>query len=219
MAKEKFVLVSLKENKAKKLTQVLSNETCRHILDYLANKDSTESEISKELNIPISTVHYNMQQLLETGLVKSEEYHYSEKGKEVNHYSLANKYIIIAPESERGWKSKLRSILPVSLIVLGAAAVLQFTSKYFIQPFQAASSRMLAATPSLTKEAVEAATPVAKGIEEEVVADAVPKAVEAVAQATVKAPFLSNIVFWFVVGAISALILYLLIEWLWRRKK
>ena len=77
-AKEKFLLVSLSENKAKQLAQVISNETCRKILDYLADKDATESELSEKLDIPISTVHYNLHQLQKGSLVVVEEYHYSE---------------------------------------------------------------------------------------------------------------------------------------------
>ena len=93
MAKEKFVLVSLKEEKAKELAQIIANESCRKILDYLAEKEATESELAEKLNLPISTVHYNLQHLIEGSLVTVEEFHYSEKGKEVNHYKLANKYI------------------------------------------------------------------------------------------------------------------------------
>src|SRR3989338_10912894 len=100
MAKQSFLLVSLKEDKAKELAQVISNESCRKILDYLAEKeDATESEISKDLQFPISTVHYNLQHLMKAGIINVDEFHYSEKGKEVNHYKLANKYIIIAPKT------------------------------------------------------------------------------------------------------------------------
>ena len=49
MAKEKFLLVSLSENKAKQLSQAISNETCRKILDYLADKEATETELAKKL--------------------------------------------------------------------------------------------------------------------------------------------------------------------------
>ena len=69
MAKEKFLLVSLSENKAKQLSQAISNESCRKILDYLADKEATESELAKKLEIPISTVHYNLQQLQKAGLI------------------------------------------------------------------------------------------------------------------------------------------------------
>ena len=89
MAKENFLLVSLKESEAKKLAQVISNDTSRKILDFLAGiKDATETDIAKNLDTPLSTVHYNIQALLKAKLVQADEFHYSEKGKEVNHYSL-----------------------------------------------------------------------------------------------------------------------------------
>src|SRR3989344_3588410 len=111
MAKEKFLLVSLKEDKAKKLAQVISNDTSRKILDYLAEKEATESDLAKTLEVPISTIHYNLKALMDAGIIEVEEFHYSQKGKEVNHYKLANKYIIIAPKGTYGIKEKLKSIL------------------------------------------------------------------------------------------------------------
>ena len=75
MADKSFVLVNLKEDKTKKLTQTLTNETCRKILDYLSNKsEATESQISKDLKIPMSTVHYNLKQLSESKLVNVNEF-------------------------------------------------------------------------------------------------------------------------------------------------
>ena len=121
--KETFVLVSLEENKAKELAQVISSDACRKILDHLSAKKATESEIAKELNMPISTVHYNLKNLLQSKLVEAKEFHYSEKGKEVLHYSLANKYVIIAPKgATESFKSKLKSLLPV----VGIIGVLSF---------------------------------------------------------------------------------------------
>ena len=91
-----FLLISLEEKKAKKIAEAINNETSRKILDALAKKDHTESELSKELGIAISTIHYNLKQLMEANLIVVDEFHYSSKGKEVNHYKLANKYIILS---------------------------------------------------------------------------------------------------------------------------
>lgn len=129
MAKDNFLLVSLKQDQAKKLAQVISNDTCRQILDFLAEKDATESEIAKSLGIPISTVHYNIHQLVDGGLVVSDEYHYSSKGKEVSHYKLANKYIIISPKSVWGIKEKLKSVLPIAFLGVAIAGIIHFIQK------------------------------------------------------------------------------------------
>jgi len=201
MTKEKFLLVSLSESKTKQISQTIANETCRKILDYLADKDSTESELAEKLDIPISTVHYNLQQLQKAKLVVADEYHYSKKGKEVNHYKLANKYIIIAPKSTYGIKEKLKSILPVALIVAAGTTFLQFftKSKTMFTGIQEASPRMLA-------------------VEEAVMDNAAQKTAEAAPAVVDKLPLFSNIALWFFIGAASTIILYLLFDW-FRNKK
>lgn len=129
MAKDKFILVSLKDDEAKKLAQVITNDTSRQILDFLADKESTETEISEVLGIPLPTVHYNLRALTNARLVVCEQFHYSAKGREVNHYKLANKYIIIAPQTTWGLKEKLKSILPMIPILGGAAIALEWFSR------------------------------------------------------------------------------------------
>ena len=142
MADKSFVLMSLKEDKVKKMTQVLNNDTCRKILEYLSqNERATATEISKNLNLAMSTVHYNLKQLSDNGLVTSDEYHYSEKGKEVIHYGLANKYIIIAPKEDKSIMDKIKGFLPITLITAGAGALLyfietQWTNILKLMPFQ-----------------------------------------------------------------------------------
>src|SRR3989344_5164564 len=113
MPSKNFLLLSMEDDKIKKISNVISNESCRKILDYLSNREATETELAEKLEIPISTVHY------------------SQKGKEVNHYRLANKYIIIAPKKTFGIKEKLKSILPVALIAAGAGFIIQLLNKYF----------------------------------------------------------------------------------------
>ncbi len=128
--KSKFLMVSLEESKAKKLAQIISNDTARKVLDILAESDATETEISKKLKQPISTIHYNLKQLVKAKLVECKEFHYSPKGKEVNHYSLANKYIIIAPKAAtETLKDKLKSLIPSLLIVGGIGFAYNLFSK------------------------------------------------------------------------------------------
>jgi len=125
MAKNNFLLVDLNESKTKKIAETITSDTSRKILNYLVEKEDSEANISKELGIPISTVHYHLQKLKEASLVIVEEFHYSEKGREVNHYKLANKYIIIAPRKISGLREKLKGILPVVMGVLGISAIIK----------------------------------------------------------------------------------------------
>jgi len=172
MAKDPFLLVSLEENESKALAQVMSNDTARKILDLLSKHESlTETDIAKKLDVPLSTVHYNLQALVKANLVKSEEFHYSEKGKEVNHYSLANKLIIIAPKNTRteSFRDKLKSILPVALIVAAVGVVMQLFNKFMIR---AGSAKLMAAAPSMADYAARGAGQVG-GIAEKAIVPAV----------------------------------------------
>ncbi len=149
MPEDPFLLVSLEESESKELAKVISNKTSRKILDLLSKKDATETQIAKDLKLPLSTVHYNLQHLLKANLVKVDEFHYSEKGKEVNHYSLANKLIIIAPKktSRESFMQKLKGLLPVGIIALATAAVIKA-----ITLFKFGASKTLAAAPAVTRE-------------------------------------------------------------------
>ncbi|MBW2981134.1 helix-turn-helix domain-containing protein [Candidatus Woesearchaeota archaeon] len=248
MAKEKFLLVSLKESKAKKLAQVISNETCRKILDYLAEKEATESELGKKLSIPISTAHYNLKCLMDGGLVIADEFHYSEKGKEVLHYKLANKYIIIAPKTVYGIKEKLKSILPVTLLVAATAGIIQFvqnkTGSFGIaklaseniarevvtESVPSTTSVMHKAIADATMDAVPTvATTATTGAREAAVYEAAPLAQETANQSveviretvtrTLVEKTTPNIALWFLIGAISAIVIYMIVDTIRSRRK
>lgn len=132
---EKYVLMDLKDKSSKELATVLSSPTAKKILDLLSEKNKlSESDISKELSIPISTVHYNLSILCKAKLVEVREFHYSEKGREVNHYSLANKLIIIAPSKvDDSMKNRIKDlflsiVFGVFFIGVGALSFLKAKS-------------------------------------------------------------------------------------------
>jgi DNA-binding transcriptional ArsR family regulator len=131
MAKKNFLLLSLDDDKTKAIANTVSNPTCKKILDFLSDSDGTETEISEKLNVPISTVHYNLKQLVDGRLVEIESSTFSEKGKQIKHYTLANKYIIIAPKGgdKQSFLDAVKNILPVfGLGLLGTFFVSKFSS-------------------------------------------------------------------------------------------
>jgi DNA-binding transcriptional ArsR family regulator len=80
-------------------------------LGLLAEKELNASEISIELDLPLNTIGYNLEKLIEAGLIeKSKGFLWSVKGKRIEKYRVVNKRIIISPR-------KLgTSIIPVVLI-------------------------------------------------------------------------------------------------------
>lgn len=207
MADESFILVSLKDAESKKLANVISNETSRKILDYLSGKKyATESDLAKEMSLPISTIHYNLKQLVHSGLVKTEEYHYSEKGKEVNHYSLSNKFVIIAPQTGEKILSKLKKLLPIAIITAGIAAVMQFVLFTRAGTFSAKNGVMLA-------ENARAADTAAAGS----IGTAPAPLVQS--NALNIPSYAPSIALWFFIGAMSALAIYFVYDVVREKKK
>lgn len=185
MTKSNFLLVDLNEPKTKKLAETITSETSRKILNYLAEQEDSEANIAKLLSLPISTVHYHLQKLQEANLITAEEFHYSKKGREVLHYKLANRYIIIAPKAVSGLKEKLKGILPAVIAALGISAIIKI--------IQSISQNI----PSI--KAAESLT-----------ADAAPEMAMRLAQApAVQQP---DIALWFLMGGLAALIIYVAAE-------
>jgi len=220
MSEEPFILMSLKEDKAKKLTQAISNDTARKILDHLSKiKSATETEISKSLELPISTIHYNLQNLAKANLVETEEFHYSEKGKEVLHYSLANKLIIIAPKETSNLKERLKKFLPLGIFAIGATFVINLvkkstskfgstlTSENAVSPM----ARTLSDAAPVAKDMAQEAMPMAILAAEETADDAIVGAAPVVEQC-VKTICDPNIALWFLIGATSIILLLLILE-------
>ena len=188
MPKTNFLLVDLNEPKTKKLAETITSDTSRKILNHLAEKEETEANIAQMLQLPISTVHYHLQKLQEAGLVKVDEFHYSAKGREVNHYKLANKYIIITPAKVSGLREKLKGILPVAGIVLGISVIIKLVQE---------RAMGFAEMKTAVQYAAESAPAIAQGVE------LAPKTVALTQQ--------PDIAFWFLLGSVATIIIYILI--------
>ena len=238
MAKESFILVSLEDEKTKKLSQSITNETCRKILNYLSEKeDATETQISNDLGIPMPTVNYNMKLLVENGLVEINEFHYSRKGREVDHFSLANKMIIIAPRKDEKLLSRLKKLLPVVAII----GVIGYGINFFSKPLQYVtniipnevmakgvvveeSARMMAydATEAVLDEtAIEAADTSMQMVVQEApnqINNLTANVTNTITE-TIHVPLLNQTaVYWFLIGAVVAILLIWLFYYLMNRK-
>ena len=116
-------------------------------MNLLSEKDHSETEISQNLNLPLNTVHYNIEQLKRTGLIESKEFKWSEKGKKIRYYKPVNKFIVIT-QKQKDFSSILKTIIPVTLIGAFISGVIYYTQNIFGSNF----------TMVLTKRATEKAT-------------------------------------------------------------
>lgn len=184
-----YIVASLEDARAKQLGQIISNEKARKILNLLTKKRATESEIAKALKIPISTVNYNIKQLLKAGLITVKGSFYSKKGNKVNVYSLAKKLILIAPKGVSVARSKIKTILPAAIITAALAGLIKL---FYSMPFR-------------TRMAIDKAAGIMPGAEE---AAAFPTAVPTIPS--------THYALFFLAGALIALGIFMLISW---RKK
>jgi inhibitor of cysteine peptidase len=115
MKDDKFILMGIDDERSKDIAEVLSNKTCKKILDFLADtKEASEKDISDELNIPINTVEYNLNKLIKSGLVeKSKNFFWSRKGRKIDMYKIVKKHIIISPRSTKLKMNELKTIIPI----------------------------------------------------------------------------------------------------------
>lgn len=108
---EKLLVLPLGDE-SKKITQVITNDTARHIMELLAEHSMSASDIAKHLDVPLTTIKYNLENLVDVGLAKIERIKYSEKGRQVKVYAPVRKLIVVVPEK------------------LGSASITEILKKY-----------------------------------------------------------------------------------------
>ncbi len=115
--KNTMLLLNLDDSIINEVAEVMASKTCRAILKSLSDGQKTETELSEELYLPLSTVHYNLQKLIRSHLIEAGSFHYSKKGKEINHYQISKKYVIISPRSREKMSNSFKRLL--TSVILG----------------------------------------------------------------------------------------------------
>ncbi|NIA09514.1 MAG: helix-turn-helix domain-containing protein [Nitrospiraceae bacterium] len=118
---EKVLILPLGEE-SKKITQTLSNDSARQVLELLADKPMSTSEIAEELDTPLTTVKYNLDALIESGLITIKQTKWSAKGRKIKIYAPAHKLIVVVPD-----KTDRKSVIDILRqylgVLLGAVCV------------------------------------------------------------------------------------------------
>ena len=123
MDENKFMLISMDDETSKSVAEVLGSKTCKKIINYLAEKEASQKDLSDALNIPMNTLDYNIKKLLQSGFIqKKKNFFWSKKGKKIILYELSNKSIVISPKKSTG--EKIKSITPAIIFAaVGTFAV------------------------------------------------------------------------------------------------
>jgi predicted transcriptional regulator len=134
---EKLLILPLGEE-SRKLTQVISNDTARQIIELLADAPLSASDIAEHLKSPLTTIVYNLENLESVGLIKIDKIKYSKKGREVRIYAPVRKLIVVVPE-----KTDRKSISDILRKYVGVMLAAVFTSSIIELVFFRADSPLL----------------------------------------------------------------------------
>ena len=125
---EKLLILPLNDKNSKKISQIISNDTARNILEAIASEPLSTSELAEKLGIPLSTVQYNLDKLNNAGLAKVERTKYSEKMKRVKIYAPQRKFVVIVPEktNRKDVIATLKRYLTVIFFAVAGSGVIEF---------------------------------------------------------------------------------------------
>ena len=115
---ENVVVVQPGDERAQKIARAMASQTANAVIQAFGGGPLTSSEVSRAMGIPITTASYHIDNLLDAGVLEVMETRWSEKGREVKVYGLANQVLIIAPPA-----SDLESVLKKYAMYFGIVAL------------------------------------------------------------------------------------------------
>ena len=93
---ENLLILQLSED-SKKIVRLLSNETSIRIITLLDKRHMSVGDLAGELEMRMNTLKYNVDSLLEAGLIRIRQIKWSQKGREIKVYEAVKKVIILLP--------------------------------------------------------------------------------------------------------------------------
>lgn len=114
MADDKFIVTSLKDSK--KINRVLANDTAREIMELLAERRMTATQIAEKMQLPLTTVDYSLKNLESVGLIKTKT-GFNKNTRVVKYYEPQEKFIVIAPKQTQNTLSILKSLIPLFFLI------------------------------------------------------------------------------------------------------
>lgn len=96
---EKMLILQLSED-SRKIARLLSSETSIRILKLLNKKSMSAGNLADELGVRLNTLKYNLDSLLEAGMIRVRHVKWSQKGREIKVYEAAKKVIVFLPAKE-----------------------------------------------------------------------------------------------------------------------
>ena len=93
---ENVLVVAPGDDRAKKIAKAIASSTAGEILTTLRDGRQTATQIADRLSLPMTTVQYHLENLVEAEMLEIAEKRWSKKGREVKVYALRDQLVIVA---------------------------------------------------------------------------------------------------------------------------
>ena len=209
---DKIISLDLNDSRMKFISEIFGNESCKKILNLLAEKELTETDIAKELKMPLNSVDYNVKKLVRAGLIESGSHWWSIKGKKMPSYRVSDKKIVISPKRMSSSVLLIPALLVGGLISLTIRKIIEFNSYIPQQNVFAAKSAI--------EDSVSYASVATTGLQagaNEVARDVVTNVPAAMSQEVAqKTSFIGSIPGWewFLIGIWSGVLVFFLLNYI-----
>ena len=104
---EKNLEILFLSEDSRKLIQALSNVNSIKILQLLETKDMSAGELAEKLGLGLSTLKYNLDSLLKTGMIRVSEVKWSQRGRIIKIYEPVEKIIVFVPGCRNSCKEEI----------------------------------------------------------------------------------------------------------------
>jgi DNA-binding transcriptional ArsR family regulator len=151
---ENVVVLEPGDLRAQKIAKAMGSPTAGEILHLLAENPQSLSDITDRLSLPMNTVKYHVENLIDAGVIAVADTRYSVKGRTIKIYSLTDQLLIVAPR-----RSDIRSMLTKYAALFGIVAVASLGISSILPLLSTGSTNeeiMTAAAPAVSDRSIGA---------------------------------------------------------------
>jgi DNA-binding transcriptional ArsR family regulator len=145
-------VISTDDEKAKIVAMELANDNGRRIIDAFFIEPQSASDLAKKLDLPMPTVMFHIERLMEIGIIDVVDTKLSRKFKDIKYYGPKKTAILIVPsqkeETVRSLSTSLKTSYiptPTALLVMFLVVILGigFSAPGIFQMFQSNQPKMM----------------------------------------------------------------------------
>jgi DNA-binding transcriptional ArsR family regulator len=128
---EGVIILEPGDERAQKISKAMASRTAGEILQLLKNGNEAATQIAETLKIPITTVQYHLENLVDAGIITVVERRWSQKGREMKVYGLREQMLIVVPRGG-DLKGILLRYASLFAVVIFASLVLTLLGPAFV---------------------------------------------------------------------------------------